>query len=92
MSTKRTHIILPEDLVGEIDKIAGSRGRSAFLADLARREIKRRRLLRVFERDEPIWKDEDHPELRKGAAEWVREMRQESEGRFQRIEHQRKSD
>lgn len=92
MSTKRTHIVLPEELVGEIDQIAGSRGRSAFLADLARREIKRRRLLKIFESDEPIWRDEDHPELGEGAAAWVRQMRQESEARFHSIEHQRKSD
>jgi hypothetical protein len=64
-------------------------GEAHFWPDLARREIKRRRLLRVFERDEPIWKDEDHPELRKGAAERVREMRQQSEARFQRIERRR---
>jgi hypothetical protein len=90
MSTKRAHIVLPMDLVKEIDEIAGSRGRSAFLVDLARREIKRRRLLRVFERDEPIWRDEDHPELQQGAAEWVRKMRQESESRFESSEQRRK--
>jgi hypothetical protein len=71
--------------VSEIDKIAGSRGRSAFLADLARREIKRRRLLELFKRKEPIWKDKDHPELKGGAAAWVREMRAQSEARFQKI-------
>lgn len=92
MSTKRTHIVLPEELVGEIDQIAGSRGRSAFLADLARREIKRRRLLKIFESDEAVWRDEDHPELGEGAVAWVRQMRQESEARFQSIEHQRKRD
>jgi hypothetical protein len=43
------------------------------------REIKRRRLLTIFERDEPIWRDEDHPELEAGAAEWVRRMRQKAE-------------
>lgn len=89
MSTKRAHIVLPEDLVREIDEIAGSRGRSAFLAELARREIKRRRLLKVFERAEPIWKDEDHPELHGGAAEWVRELRREAESRFESNERKR---
>ncbi|HEY6333287.1 MAG TPA: hypothetical protein VI756_28445 [Blastocatellia bacterium] len=86
MSTRRAHVVLPEDLVSQIDKIVGSRGRSAFLADLARREIKRRHLLEVFKTDEPIWKDEDHPELKDGAAEWVRKMRAESEARFERIQ------
>jgi hypothetical protein len=29
------------------------------------------------------WKDEDHPELPDGAAEWVRKMRAEAEARFE---------
>jgi hypothetical protein len=91
MSTRRAHVVLPDDLVSEIDKIAGSRGRSAFLADLARREIKRRRLLELFKRKEPIWKDKDHPELKGGAAAWVREMRAQSEARFQKIGRRRKT-
>jgi hypothetical protein len=90
MSTKRAHIVLPLDLVKEIDEIAGSRGRSAFLVDLARREIKRRRMLRMFERDEPIWRDEDHPELQAGAAEWVRQIRRGSESQFESSEQRRK--
>ena len=92
MATKRAHIVLPEDLVEKIDKIAGARGRSAFLADLARREIKRQHLRHVLKREEPIWKDADHPELKAGAAEWVRKLRAESESRFQRIQRQRDRD
>jgi hypothetical protein len=53
------------------------------------REINRRRLLEVFKSEEPIWKDEDHPELKDGAAEWVRKMRSESEARFERIQQLR---
>jgi len=81
--------VLPENLVRQIDRIVGARGRSAFLAELARREIKRRHLLEMFRREEPIWKDEDHPELKEGAAEWVRKMRAQSEVRFRKIEQQR---
>jgi hypothetical protein len=92
MSVKRAHVVLPEDLVNQIDRIVGSRGRSAFLADLARREIKRRRLLEILKTEEPIWKDEDHPELKDGAAEWVRKMRAESEARFESIQRQRDRD
>jgi len=88
-STKRAHIVLPEELVQEIDKIAGSRGRSAFLADLAKREIKRQQLLELFKSKEAIWKDEDHLELKDGAAAWVRKMRAENEARFEKIEEQR---
>ena len=78
--------------MSQIDKIVGSRGRSAFLADLARREVKRRHLLEVFKGEQPIWKDEDHPELKDGAAEWVRKMRYESEARFERIQKNRDRD
>jgi hypothetical protein len=88
-ATKRAHVVLPEDLVKQIDKIAGSRGRSAFLADLAQREIKRRTLLDLFKRKDPIWKDEDYPELKDGTAAWVRKMRAADEARFQRLQKQR---
>ena len=88
-ATKRAHVVLSEDLVREIDKIAGSRGRSAFLADLAGREIKRQQLLGLFKREEAIWKDEDHPELEHGAAAWVRKIRAENEDRQEKIDKQR---
>jgi hypothetical protein len=92
MASRRAHVVLPEDLVTQIDKIVGSRGRSSFLADLARREIKRRHLLEVFKTEEPIWKDEDHPELKDGAAEWVRQMRAQSEAHLQKIQRHRDRD
>jgi hypothetical protein len=88
-ATKRAHVVLSEDLVREIDKIAGSRGRSAFLADLAEREIKRQRLLNLFKREEPVWKDEDHPELEQGAAAWVRKIRAENDDRLEKIDKRR---
>ena len=88
-ATKRAHVVLSEDLVREIDKIAGARGRSAFLAELAEREIKRQQLLNMFKREEPIWKDEDHPELEQGAAAWVRKIRAENDDRLEKIDKQR---
>jgi hypothetical protein len=92
MATKRAHVVLSEELVTQIDRIVGPRGRSSFLAELARREIKRRHLLELFKTVEPIWKEEDHPELEDGAAEWVRKMRTESEARFQQIQRHRDAD
>jgi len=92
MSTRRAHVVLPEDLVREIDKIVGSRGRSAFLAELAQREIKRRRMLDILRSGKPVWKDKDHPELKGGAAQWVRKIRAQSEARFERIQQQRNRD
>jgi hypothetical protein len=81
MGSLRTHVILPEKLVAEIDALVGQRGRSAFLAEVAEREVKRRRLLEFLTSKEPIWDPADHPEIDAagGAAAWVRKMRQEAE-------------
>jgi hypothetical protein len=73
------HVILPEDLLAEIDAIVGQRGRSAFLVEVLREEVRRRRLLEILSNPEPIWKDEDHPELAEGSDAWVRKLRDEGE-------------
>jgi hypothetical protein len=81
MKTKRAHVLLPQDLIREIDAIVGPRGRSAFLVETAREEVRRRKLLQFLQGDSPGWKDADHPELSSGAGAWVRQLRQQSETR-----------
>jgi hypothetical protein len=41
--------------------------------------LRRKKLLSFLESTEPAWKDENHPELKDGAAAWVRKLRAESE-------------
>lgn len=77
MATTRTHVVLPEQLVKDIDALVGKRGRSEFIAEVAAREVKKRRLLELLRRPEPFWKDKDHPELKDGSAAWVSKMRRE---------------
>jgi hypothetical protein len=77
--TKRTHILLPEDLAGEIDALADPRGRSAFLVEMAREAVGRRKLLRFLEEQVPPWRDQEHPELASGSGRWVQKLRRESE-------------
>lgn len=77
----RAHVLLPEDLVKEIDALVGPRGRSAFLVETARNEVHRRRLLKVLENDEPIWNDEHRPDSEESAS-WVRKLRRESDSRL----------
>ena len=85
--TKRTHITLPCELVKEIDALVGPRGRSAFLVEVARAELKRRWLLNYLEKGEPIWKDEDHPELAAmGTDAWVRALRDRKSERSRSME------
>lgn len=85
MGTKRTHIVFPADLITAIDRIVGKRGRSRFISEAARREVKRREQLDALERATGAWRDKDHPELRQGAARWVRQLRRESEKRFRKL-------
>jgi len=82
MKTKRAHILLPYDLVREIDAIVGPRGRSAFLVETAREAVRRRKLLQFLKSDSQVWKDTEHPELAKGTAAWVRQLRRESDKRI----------
>jgi hypothetical protein len=65
-------------LAKEIDALVGPRGRTAFLVETAEKELKRRRLLAFLQSDEPVWRDENHPDLAAaGAAEWVHSLRNE---------------
>ena len=84
MNPKRTHVVIPEQLVKDIDNLVGVRQRSTFLTQAAERELMRLRQLRALDELVP-WKDKDHPELKQGAAKWVRKLRQETEQRFKKV-------
>ncbi|MGA9039081.1 MAG: hypothetical protein WB421_00975 [Terriglobales bacterium] len=81
MATKRAHVLLPDDLLREIDLLVGPRGRSAFLVETARNEVRRQKLLQFLENKEIAWKDNAHPELDGGSDAWVRKLRSESDSR-----------
>jgi len=82
MGSQRAHIVLPDELVDQIDSLVGPRGRSAFLVETARAELRRRRLLAFLQNPEPAWQDKDHPELRGGTGAYVKKLRSESEKRI----------
>lgn len=77
LNRKRAHVFLPDDLLAEVDALVGPRGRSAFLTEVIREEVNRRRLLQFLSSPEPLLKDEDYPEFEDGAEAWVRHMRDE---------------
>jgi hypothetical protein len=85
MNTKRTHVVLSEQLVKDIDSLVGSRQRSAFLTQAAEKELMRLRQLRALEAAAGAWKDKDHPELKQGAAKWVEKLRRQDEKRFRKV-------
>lgn len=73
---------MPPDVVKEIDKAVGVKNRAKFLADVARRELKRLEQIEALNAAAGSWKDKDHPELAKGAAAYVSRMRREGDKRF----------
>ena len=81
MARKTTHVVLPQGLLAEIDALVGGRKRCAFLSEVAAREVRRRRLLEILNRDAPVWDPADHPDIEEagGAAAWMRKMRREAD-------------
>ena len=86
MGKAKIHIVIPEDLLEEIDKLVGRRKRSLFFAKAAQEELKKLKLKAALEKAAGAWRDEDHPDIiEKGTDEWVRGMREEAERRAERI-------
>ena len=73
----RTHVILPLELVEQVDEEVGPRRRSEFVADALRRELERRRLIATMERAIGSLADVDVPgwEARESTREWVQAQR-----------------
>ncbi|MFZ0589145.1 MAG: hypothetical protein WAM39_01560 [Bryobacteraceae bacterium] len=82
MPRKRAHVVLPDDLLAEVDALVGPRGRSAFLTEIVRSEVNRRRLLAALQEAKGSWKTEDHPELKEGSDVFVERLRAQSDERL----------
>ena len=63
MRMSRTNVMLPDDLLDQIDRVAGARRRSAFLAEAAREKLARVRFERAAARAFGSWTDSEHPDL-----------------------------
>ncbi|MGP8247841.1 MAG: hypothetical protein ACLQVN_25420 [Bryobacteraceae bacterium] len=92
MRKPRTLVPIPRELAAAIDKVAGHRQRATFIINLVEREIRRREQRDALHEAAGSWKDEDHPELAEGADKWVREMRQESIERLEKVEQHREAE
>jgi hypothetical protein len=73
----RTHVLLPRDVVEEIDRRVGERRRSGFLAEAAREKLERQGRAQTLERYAGWLKDVDVPgwETPEATAEWVHRQR-----------------
>jgi metal-responsive CopG/Arc/MetJ family transcriptional regulator len=76
MAMTRTNVTLPEEMIREIDELAGPRGRSAYVAEAVRARLKRDRMRRVFRenfgatRGTSEWRSSDE------VYRWVRSLRE----------------
>ena len=75
----RTNLMLPPELVAEVDRIAGPRNRSRYVAEAVKTRLRRDHLKEVWDRSFGILKAEDHPEWATSemVVEWVRALRAE---------------
>lgn len=80
---RRTHVVLSEQLVRDIDTLVGTRQRSSFLTQAAEKELVRLRQIKALDELTP-WDEKQHPELKQGAAKYVRRLRRQDEQRFKK--------
>ncbi len=86
----KTHLAIPEDLVAEVDRVAGKRKRSLFIAEATREKLAKERFLKVLAETSGSWSDKSHPELRtaKDVESYIREKRQAYGKRQTRTKHE----
>jgi metal-responsive CopG/Arc/MetJ family transcriptional regulator len=73
----KTHLAIPEDLIAEVDRIAGKRRRSLFIVEATREKLAKERFIKTLEETSGAWSDKNHPELTtaKAMEQYVREKR-----------------
>lgn len=78
MALARTNLTLPEELIREVDAIAGPRGRSRYVADAVAQRVKRDRLLRALDASfGSLVPKGGRPMTRGEVSAWVEELRSE---------------
>lgn len=78
---KRSHVLISEEITREIDKVAGDRQRSKFIAEAVREKLNRVKLIKAIDKTAGVISAERYPEWETEAdvARWVRHLRKEDE-------------
>ena len=63
MKTK-AHLVIPQEILDEVDQVAGKRRRSLFIAQATKEKLDRERFIKMLEETRGIWTDDRHPDLR----------------------------
>lgn len=75
--TVRTNLLLPKELVEEVDRYAGPRGRSRYVAEAIADRLRRDRLVTVVRQTAGAWRDHPHFPTSDSVTDWVRDRRSE---------------
>lgn len=84
--SRSVYIRLPEELIEEIDRLAGRRKRSQFIEAAVREKLERERLGVALERAAGVVAAENYPQwdTPEKISTWVRKLREEDEAGFRR--------
>ena len=76
----RTHVILPEEMVRQIDELVGTRKRSRFVEEAVGEKLRHEALLAALEDTAGMVSAEDQPEWAtpEKTLAWIRRLRRES--------------
>jgi Arc/MetJ-type ribon-helix-helix transcriptional regulator len=74
---RRVHVVLPQELMDEIDALVGARGRSRFIQETLESEMRRRRRVEAFQRVVGSIADGEIPEWEtpESTAAWIDGLR-----------------
>ena len=73
----RTNLLLPEDLVEQLDRVAGPRGRSRYVAEAVRERLRREERQALFGQIAGAWRDNPLFPTSDAVYDWVRALRSE---------------
>ena len=73
----RTNLLLPDELVEQLDRVAGPRGRSRYVADAVRERLRRDERVALLKSVAGIWSDHASFPTDESVVEWVRAGRAE---------------
>ena len=81
-----TRVVLPDDLIQEIDRVAGAQKRGAFIEEAVRERLRREAVSAALEATAGSLRAEDYPEWDspEAVSRWVRNLRRQDEARLAR--------